>query len=173
MTVELGFKNIGAKTWKRDGANYLSLYATEEEKKERNSAFFDTRWISRSHVVILRETEVKPGEVGHFRFDIRAPQTPGSFQEQFTLASENTAWINGGSVTLPIRIPLTGDFIATGLPGYDLATPRADETVRRDHPAYVAAHAAFRSGVVRRGCTSTRYIGLKYRNESGIRGAFA
>lgn len=138
VPVVIGFKNTGTKTWKREGAGYVSLYATQNANKERNSAFYDTRWISRSHVVILREAEVAPGQIGHFRFDVRAPQTPGTFQEEFTLAAENTAWIKGATFPMFIRVPLTGSFIATGLPGYDLTTTPAPPAAPMN-PGYVTS----------------------------------
>lgn len=113
--VELAFTNTGTKTWTRDGANYVSLYATDGTK-ERTSAFKDASWIGPTHPVKLKEKEVKPGQIGHFRLDLRAPSQPGMFKETFTLAAENSAWIPGSALTLPIRVPTNSEFIATAPP---------------------------------------------------------
>lgn len=112
VTVNVTMKNIGTKTWKKDGTSFLSLYATTGNK-ERSSLFKDDRWLSDSHTAKLKETEVKPGQLGHFTFDLRAPHAPGSYREEFTLAAENTAWVPGGRFVIPVRVPVTGEFIAT------------------------------------------------------------
>ena len=128
VTVEIAFKNTGTRTWTRDGASSISIYAVEATtQKERQSAFKDTRWLSGSHPVLLKENQVLPGEIGHVRFDLRAPKAPGSYRESFLLASENTAWLAGTRVTLPIRVPSRGEFIATA-PPEEAMTPIASGT---------------------------------------------
>ncbi len=125
ITLTLGFKNTGTKTWTNDGTNYVSIYAVNG-KSERTSLFADQRWISKTHPVRLKEAKVMPGGVGHFVFDLRAPHTPGSYQETFALAAEDAAWLSGGTVSLPIRVPVYAEFIATAPPmddGAPIAVP--------------------------------------------------
>lgn len=114
-TVELAFKNVGTETWRREGGSYVSLYATSGTK-ERQSTFKDERWPAATQAGKLVEVEVKPGQVGHFKFDLRAPRAPGAYREEFTLAAEDTAWVSGGKFSLPVRVPMTGEFIATASP---------------------------------------------------------
>jgi len=118
FTIDLAFKNMGKNTWHRDGMAYVSLYATEGTK-ERASGFHDSKWLSASHAGLLTETQVLPGDIGHFHFFVSAPKTAGVFQETFTLAAEDAAWIPGSSITLPIRVmpPAKNGFIATAYPG--------------------------------------------------------
>jgi hypothetical protein len=106
----LAFKNTGAKTWTRDGTGYLSLYAVEGTK-ERASTFNDTNWLSKSQAVKLKETQVKPGETGHFVLSL-FPQKAGTFQESFALAAEDTAWVFGSAITMPIKVPYTDGYLA-------------------------------------------------------------
>ncbi len=126
VLVTLAFKNTGSKIWMRDGTNLVSLYATDG-LTARKSLFKDFHWLSATRAVKLKEAGVKPGEVGHFLLELRAPRAPGAYQETFSLAAEGTAptWIKGASVTLPIRVPLTSEFIATAPPGQDMTSPPA------------------------------------------------
>lgn len=115
VTVTLAFKNTGTKTWTQDGGMYVSLYAASG-KKERTSAFKDFSWTAASRAGRLKEKQVKPGDVGHIILELRAPNKPGVYQETFQLAAEDAAWIDGGALTLPIRVPTPSEFIATAPP---------------------------------------------------------
>ena len=120
--VEITFKNTGTETWVRDGNSYISLYATQSGK-ERPSPFKDASWLSSSHANGLLEAQVKPGEIGHFRLQLRGPDTPGNYQEAFTLAAEDAAWVAGSDVTFPIRVPMYDTFVATAPPTADEMDP--------------------------------------------------
>ena len=112
IIVTLAFKNAGTATWTRDGKNYVSLYTGRDE---RTSLFRDYSWKSASQAVVLKEYQVKPGEIGHFMLELRAPEKAGIFQESFQLAAEDKAWISGGTVTLPIRVTASNAMMAKGL----------------------------------------------------------
>lgn len=125
VTAHFVFKNTGTKTWLRDSKDYVSIYAVEGTK-ERKSLFKDFLWLGETHAIKMKEGQVKPGEIAHFELELRAPPAPGSYQEMFALAAENTAWISGSQVTLPIKVPLTGEFVATAPPGDDVFTSVTD-----------------------------------------------
>ena len=112
-------KNVGTETWKKDGGPYVSLYAVTDNK-ERVSAFRDQSWKG-SQAARMIETEVKPGQIGRFKVELRGPKAPGAYREEFMLAAEDAAWISGSRVVLPINVPLTGEFIATAPPGQSVA----------------------------------------------------
>ncbi|MBM3204740.1 hypothetical protein FJZ48_02040 [Candidatus Uhrbacteria bacterium] len=138
VMVPLGFKNTGKKTWMRDSSNYVSLYAIEGNK-ERKSSFKDYNWLSETHPVKLKEAEVKPGQIGHFLLELRAPMAPGFYQERFALAAENTSWIAGSEIVFPIRVPFTSEFIATAPPGNDVITSVSESQARsRNTGEYLA-----------------------------------
>lgn len=109
--VTFQFKNSGSKTWKRDGASYVSVYATQGTK-ERSSSFRTPLWGTASQAARMVESEVRPGQVGTFKLELQAPLSPGLFYEQFTLAAEDTSWIAGSAVVLPIRVPSNAATIA-------------------------------------------------------------
>ncbi len=101
-TVTLGFQNIGTETWNRDSGAFVSMYAYGP--KYRVSVFQDASWIAAIQPARLTEATVKPGEVGHVSFKLRAPSTSGAFSETFKLAAEDVAWIQGGEVTVGVSV---------------------------------------------------------------------
>ncbi len=115
--VTLVYTNTGTKTWTRDSLGYLSLYATTAGNQERMSVFKSPLW-SGNAVARLKEHEVRPGHTGTFTFQLRAPKIAGMYQEMFALAAEKVAWVQGGTVTLPIRVlaSTVPEFVASGLP---------------------------------------------------------
>lgn len=115
--ITLKFKNAGTETWKKDGASYISLYSVNGNK-ERESAFRDLSWKG-NQAARLVESEVKPGQIGTIKVELRAPRSPGAYREEFMLAAEDTAWISGGRVLLPIVVPVTSEFIASAPAGFN------------------------------------------------------
>lgn len=112
IIVNLKFKNTGTQTWTRDTGAYVSLYTFAP--KYRTSAFKDYSWKTDSQAGFLVEPSVKPGQTGTIRLELRAPEVPGSYQESFQLAAEGAAWLDGGSVTLPIKVSMPDSYIAKG-----------------------------------------------------------
>ncbi|PIP60685.1 hypothetical protein COX00_01850 [Candidatus Uhrbacteria bacterium CG22_combo_CG10-13_8_21_14_all_47_17] len=110
------FKNTGSETWRNSGTSYASVYSTAGTTSERASPFRTALWMSNSHAVKLTETEVKPGQIGSFKIEIRAPNAPGNYNEQFTLAAEDTAWMANGAFSLPIVVPGTPQVAAATQP---------------------------------------------------------
>lgn len=101
-SVTMTFQNTGSATWKNDGLGYISLYTYGP--KYRTSVFDPGTWLSPTQVKRLQEISVAPGNAGTISFSVRAPQTPGTYTETFALASEDTAWITGGEVTLNLVV---------------------------------------------------------------------
>lgn len=100
--VTITFQNTGTSTWKNDGTGYISLYTYGP--KYRTSAFDPGTWLSATQVKRLQEVSVAPGATGTISFSLRAPQTPGTYSETFALASESTAWVTGGEITLSVVV---------------------------------------------------------------------
>jgi hypothetical protein len=48
--------------------------------------------------------EVKPGGTVKIEWPIMAPNTPGSYQENFALVAENLTWISGSDLNIPIIV---------------------------------------------------------------------
>jgi hypothetical protein len=52
----------------------------------------------------LKESTVKPGEKGHFIFNLTAPSIPGQYNEYFAPVVEQIAWLNGKKMKLTINV---------------------------------------------------------------------
>jgi len=100
-TLNLGFKNTGVKTWYNTGSNYVSIYTG---KTDRKSPFQDATWKAQYQPVVMKESSVKPGEVGHFVFKLKGPTGIGMYTESFQLAAEDAAWIPGGTADIAIKV---------------------------------------------------------------------
>lgn len=112
IVVDLKFKNVGTQTWLREGDGFLSLYTWGP--KYRVSPFKDFSWTD-TRAAKLVEASVKPGQTGTVRLEFRAPDVPGVYQETFQLAAEDKAWLDGGSVTFPIKVSTPDSYIAKGI----------------------------------------------------------
>ncbi len=100
--ISVTVQNIGTQTWKNDGAGYISLYTYEP--KYRASAFDPGTWLGPTQVKRIRETTVAPGGTASLAFQLHAPTKEGTYTEVFQLASESTAWVDGGKVSFTINV---------------------------------------------------------------------
>ncbi|MDD2326333.1 MAG: SpoIID/LytB domain-containing protein [Alphaproteobacteria bacterium] len=100
-SVTLGFKNTGTATWINSGVNYVSLYTG---RTNRVSPFRDATWKNQYQPTVMKEATVRPGETGHFTFQLKAPVNTGTYSEEFILAAEDKAWIAGATALLPIKV---------------------------------------------------------------------
>jgi hypothetical protein len=103
--ITVTFQNTGSTTWKNDGPGYISLYTYGP--KYRASSFDPGTWLSPSQVKRIIEPSVPPKGTATVNFQLHAPKTEGTYTETFHLASENTAWINGGELALKIQVSKT------------------------------------------------------------------
>ena len=140
--VTITFQNTGTSTWKNDGTGYVSLYT--HGPKYRTSVFDPGTWLSATQVKRLQEVSVAPGATGTISFSLRAPQTPGTYSETFALASEGTAWITGGQVSLSITVaekaPSSASPVAYG--STNVSTPIASTLPEPTYTANIVAQTA-------------------------------
>lgn len=102
----IGFKNAGTSTWRREGANYVSIYTFDP--KYRKSAFSHESWADGVQAARMTDVEVRPGQVGRFTMTLFAPLQEGSYHETFQLAAEDLAWVQGGKFTVDITVKRKG-----------------------------------------------------------------
>jgi hypothetical protein len=100
--VMIGLQNIGTKTWSQKGTGFVSVYTYDP--KYRKSAFTDSSWYKASQPAKLSEATVRPNDVGHVKFKLKAPEKEGTYAETFQWAAENIAWIPGSKFTLNIVV---------------------------------------------------------------------
>ena len=114
ISLALGFKNIGKKTWEKNSRNFVSFYTVKP--KYHKSLFFEkTSWLS-SNQVRLDTEKVGVGELGYFNFNITAPIIPGTYVDKFNLAAEDKAWFKHGEFELEVHVlPAKNDIVLTGV----------------------------------------------------------
>ncbi len=100
-TVVFTFKNTGTATWNADAKNYLSAYTVEP--RYRDSLFAGSNWLASRQTAKLAGV-VKPGATTDLAVELKAPETPGEYSEEFYLAAENTTWIKGGYFYVKISV---------------------------------------------------------------------
>jgi len=81
-------KNTGNIAWKNYGENRISLGS--DNPRDRISSFTKS-----TRMGYLRESVVNPGEVGHFIFNLKAPNSEGVYEEYFAPVVERVAWLDG------------------------------------------------------------------------------
>jgi hypothetical protein len=100
--VRIELQNTGTSNWTNDGWGYISLYTYGP--KYRSSDFDAGTWEWGDHPGRISDPVVAPGEVTTIEFALRAPATEGSYEEVFHVASEDTAWVDGGEIVFDIRV---------------------------------------------------------------------
>lgn len=100
-TTTISFKNTGNAIWRRGGANPVRLGSSNPQ--DRSSAFATSGWLGPNRPTSLNEDIVWPGSIGTFTFIMKAPDTPGTYNESFDVLAEGIKWF-GADVTTSIRV---------------------------------------------------------------------
>ncbi|MFH2063024.1 MAG: SpoIID/LytB domain-containing protein [bacterium] len=109
----VGFKNAGTALWANGGSNFVSIYTYDP--KYRSSKFQDPSWYLPTQPARLA-TPVVPGQIGMFKFVLRAPAAEGEYVETFHLAAEDLAWIPGGQFSVTVRVRKSAAVVASAVP---------------------------------------------------------
>jgi len=90
--VKLNAWNTGSATWTNSGPTPVVLGTTNPSG--RNSVLCLNAWISCTRPAVLQEASVAPGQLGHFKFLIKTPSSPGTYREDFKPLAEMLSWTN-------------------------------------------------------------------------------
>ncbi|MDP2684693.1 MAG: SpoIID/LytB domain-containing protein [bacterium] len=103
LTVWVDFLNTGQATWYNTGDHFLALNVANPTG--RHSAFQHAYWDEQYYrPTRMLQNEVKPGQVGRFVFALQAPQTTGTYLEEFHLIAENLTFVDGGYTSFHIGV---------------------------------------------------------------------
>jgi hypothetical protein len=110
--------NNGYATWSQSIAHLGTTDPTD-----RCSVFANNSWLSCSRIA-MQQSSVIPGATGTFDFSITAPQTPGTYVENFNLVAEGITWMNGPGLYFVINVvtPNSGS-ASTVIPNGTTMTP--------------------------------------------------
>jgi hypothetical protein len=92
-------RNIGTQTWLRGQVNLAATWP-----KDRDSVFYDSRWLSRNRPATLTEPTVAPGDIGTFEFWVTATNRPGFYKEYFNPVAEGITWFNDLGLHYPYTV---------------------------------------------------------------------
>jgi hypothetical protein len=88
-TAMVELKNTGNVTWKNGSTNGAILLGTQKPQ-DRLSQLLE---VNGNRLAQLKESEVKPGGIGHFTVNITAPEKEGSLHEYFAPVIEGISWL--------------------------------------------------------------------------------
>lgn len=92
--ITLQAKNTGTATWKKNGLNPVHLGT--DYPRDAKGKLYNSSWLNENRPAGLEEEEVKPGEIGTFRFKITVPkdaQIGDYFDENYRLVAEGKQWM--------------------------------------------------------------------------------
>jgi len=101
MTVSFDFRNAGSTTWTRSGSDPVGI---NTDSPMRRTSMLQYRWRASWRPARVSQAEVRPGEIGTFRFAIKAPNKPGIWIERFAVVRGTDTRIPGGEVELVVVI---------------------------------------------------------------------
>lgn len=109
VTVWFDFKNIGTSTWTNQDPHPVSL-DTDNPLNKRKSKFEVPQWRASWRPARLLQKTVKPGEIGRFKFVLKAPKkNPGIWRESFALVRDKDTRIPGGKVEFIVVVGVKPD----------------------------------------------------------------
>ncbi len=92
-------KNTGNITWLKSGKNKLLLGA-DKPRDHKNILLPKPS----NRLSGLAEDQVKPGEIGHFYFQLKAPKKEGLYQEYITPVIEGLSWLSNKNSSVKIYV---------------------------------------------------------------------
>ena len=106
--AEIKIKNTGGVTWTNSGSNPVNLGTSNPI--DRNSPFYvQGNWLNAGRPAKLVESSVATGQIGTFRFQFKAPVTPGSYTENYNIVREGDQW---GNLNISKTINIKGTYKA-------------------------------------------------------------
>ncbi|MFA6392128.1 MAG: SpoIID/LytB domain-containing protein [Patescibacteria group bacterium] len=102
FTAWVEFKNTGSQTWYPNGNHFVALNINKPIG--RTSSFRHSLWPTAYRPTIMKGVPVKTGEKVRFTFALQAPDTLGSYTENFGLVAENLTWIKSGGLKIKINV---------------------------------------------------------------------
>ncbi len=86
--LRLRAKNISGRNWSS------STRLGTSNPVDRISSFCDNSWINCNRAARLKESKVRPGEIGTFEFSVKTPASTGTYNEYFRPVIDGVAWLN-------------------------------------------------------------------------------
>ncbi len=106
------YKNTGTAIWTKTGLSKVELQTDGGDEDQ----FQDASWPSVHVVATLKEEKVLPNQIGTFTVNLRAPEIPGMYNEDFILMAASGTKITGSEIGWKVRVPMTVSMMMKGVP---------------------------------------------------------
>lgn len=116
--LQVKAKNIGYQTW----SNAITRLGTSKPT-DLPSVFSTPNWLAQTRPASLFETSVHSGDIGTFNFEMKMPNTAGTYRQYYNILIEGQQWLND--------------------PGYHVTV-----NVNDDHPDAISSRPTLLSGQV-------------------------
>src|SRR5438477_7059510 len=113
------FRNTGTQTWTKGVLGQEARLGVNQD--DAQWAALGVNWLSANRVAAQSETSVPPGASATFTFQVRAPQTAGTYSLHVRPVVDGTVWMEDQGVFLTITVP--------GLPPATGNAPKLTTTV--------------------------------------------
>lgn len=103
MAGYIEMRNTGTETW-HPGQTFLGT----TEPRDVASPIAASDWVAPNRAATV-DRDVAPGETGRFSFSVRAPTTPGDYDQFFNLVQESVTWFSdsGGPIDHQLEVRVT------------------------------------------------------------------
>ncbi len=98
------FRNSGTTTWTRGAWGSQANLGLNGDNKAPYRLGMNVDWLWDDRVATTDQTSVAPGEVGMFRFKLRAPQSPGVYRFSVRAVVDGLAWLQDEGVFLTVTV---------------------------------------------------------------------
>jgi glucose/arabinose dehydrogenase len=98
------FRNTGTQTWTKGVLGQEARLGINQD--DAQWAPLGVNWLSANRVAAQTETTVAPGTNATFTFQVRAPQTAGTYSLHLRPVIDGTTWMEDQGVFLVITVPL-------------------------------------------------------------------
>lgn len=102
--LSIVFRNTGTQTWTKGVLGQEARLAINQD--DAQWAPLGVNWMSANRVAAQTEASVPPGAIATFTFQVRAPQTAGTYSLHLRPVIDGTAWMEDQGVFLIITVPL-------------------------------------------------------------------
>lgn len=100
--LQVSFKNTGTSPWVKGALNQEARLGVNGDNERWAS--LGVNWPYASRVAVQDQPNVAPGQTGSFSFQVKAPQTPGTYYINLRPVIDGTTWMEDQGVWLLVTV---------------------------------------------------------------------
>jgi hypothetical protein len=107
-TLSVRFRNTGTAAWVRGAPGKQANLAITSER----SALTARSWLASDRVAGQAQAVVAPGEIATFNFEVRAPDSAGTYELHLRPVIDGTTWLEDDGVYFVVTSSAATDYVA-------------------------------------------------------------